>query len=90
MKAFAALKSSDYESLSETVQDFFHFVESSRKLHRLKDLACVGMLKDPIQKLQNSTLDLFNYSFLTMFLTLTKRVKCKNKTNLRKFSKYIP
>ena len=63
MKAFAALKSSDYESLSETVQDFFHFVESFRKLHRLKDLACVGMLKDPIQKLQKSTFGPFQLFF---------------------------
>ena len=32
-KAFAALKSTEYKSLSETAQNFFHFVESFGKLY---------------------------------------------------------
>lgn len=63
MKVFTALKLSDYESLSETVQDLFHFIESFGKLHRLKDFDCVGMLNDPIQKLQNSTCGPFQLFF---------------------------
>ena len=34
MKAFAARKLTEYKSLSETAQYFFHFVEYFSKLHQ--------------------------------------------------------
>ena len=48
MKACNSLKSTDFESLSETAEDFFHFIEGFGKLHHLKDFVCVWMLEDPI------------------------------------------
>ena len=56
MKAFNSLKSTEFESLNERDQDFFHFEQSFGKLHQLKDFIIVWMLGNPIENLEASRL----------------------------------
>ena len=48
MKAFAFLKSPEFEGFSKTAEDFFHFIESFGKLHQLKDFVRVWSFEEPI------------------------------------------
>lgn len=79
LKAFATLKSGEFESLSKTAQVFFHFIESFGKLHQLKDFVC-GCLKTLHRNLR---LRLVNLFFLAIFLTLIKIAEYKNITKLQ-------
>ena len=83
LKAFATLKSGEFESLSKTAQVFFHFIESFGKLHQLKDFVCVWMLEDPTQKFETSTCEPFQlYFFDNLFNPeYNKIVKLQNKNN---------
>ena len=54
VKNFRELKDIEKLSLSETAQDFFHFVENFREYENQKYVN-IWMLEDPIQKTETST-----------------------------------
>lgn len=52
MKGFNLLKPTEFEHLSETAHDHFNFIESFRRLHKLKDSVFVWTLENRIKKIE--------------------------------------
>ena len=55
IKAFNKPGNEEIKRLSETAQDFFHFIESFGKFNNRQNYVELWLLEDPIQKIETST-----------------------------------
>ena len=83
-KAFNSLNSTEVETLSETAQDFFHFVENFGKLHQLKDFISVWMLENSIQNLETLTCRPFQLYFFNNIFNPDENSKIQKHNKLTK------
>ena len=75
IKAFNRLTNEEIKRLSETAQDFFHFIKSFGKLNNLQNYVELWLLKDAIQKQKLQHAVLFRFTFTIMRSYQTKKVK---------------
>lgn len=75
IKAFNRLTNEEIKRLSETVQDFFHFIKSFGKLNNLQNYVELWLLKDAIQKQKLQHAVLFRFTFTITLSYQAKKVK---------------
>ena len=63
MGSYKALSNADNLSLSGTVRDFFHLLESFGKNENIRKFVNIWLLEDPIQKGETSTCGPFQLCF---------------------------
>ena len=78
MKTFVS--KNEYDNLSTTAQDFFHFIESFGKQHQLKNFVYIWMLEDLMQKLTTSTCGPFQLYFFENVFNSDEN-SCKQQDN---------
>ena len=84
IKAFNRLTNEEIKRLSETAQDFFHFIKSFGKLNNLQNYVELWLLKDAIQKQKLQHAVLFRFTFTIMLSYQTKKVKYTHIKNWQK------
>lgn len=71
-KVFNKLSNEEIKRLSETAQDFYHFIESFGKLNNLQNYVELWLLEDPLQQSRNFNMRSFS-GFLLRQRFLTRR-----------------
>ena len=84
IKAFNRLTNEEIKRLSETVQDFFHFIKSFGKLNNLQNYVELWLLKDAIQKQKLQHAVLFRFTFTITLSYQAKKVKYTHIKNWQK------
>ena len=73
IKVFNKLSNEEIKRLSETAQDFYHFIEIFEKLNNLQNYVELWLLEDPLQKSRNFNMRSFSGLLLRQrFLTRRK------------------
>ena len=84
IKAFNRLTNEEIKRLSETAQDFFHFIKSFGKLNNLQNYVELWLLKDAIQKQKLQHAVLFRFTFTITLSYQAKKVKYTHIKNWQK------
>ena len=71
-------KKKEIDSLSETAQNFFHFINPFEKKLNLKSFVNVWMLEDRLQDLDSATCGIFQICFYENLFNLEKNSSTQN------------
>ena len=84
IKAFNKFSNEKIKRLSETAQDFFHFIKSFGKFNNLQNYVELWLLKDPIQKTETSACVPFQIYFYDNVFLPDEKNKIQSYKKLRK------
>ena len=78
MSAYKRLLKKEIDSLSETAQNFFHFINAFGKKLNLKSFANVWMVEDRLRDLDSPTYGIFQIYFYENLLNPDKNSSIQN------------
>ena len=78
MSAYKRLLKKEIDSLSETAQNFFHFINAFGKKLNLKSFVNVWMVEDRLQDLDSATCGIFQIYFYENLFNLDKNSSIQN------------
>ena len=84
MSAYKRLLKKEIDSLSETAQNFFHFINAFGKKLNLKSFVNVWMVEDRLQDLDSATCGIFQIYFYENLFNLDKNSSIQNDKKLNK------